>query len=277
MHAQDIKVFRADDNGHGIFRALDDLYRYRELLLTWTIRDIKVRYKQSLLGVSWAIVQPLSLMIIYTVVFSFFIRVPSDGVPYPIFAYTALLPWTFFASAITFGVPSIVNNLNLVTKIYFPREIFPLAALGACFVDLLIAAVLLIPLLIYYGVPLTWAWLWIPLLLSVQIIFTIGVVLIAAALNVFYRDVRFVLPLLTQLWLYATPVIYPQSIVPEQFRGLYLLNPMAGLIEGYREVLLHGQTPNLQSLVAASLISIALFVVAYLYFERVEPTFADVI
>lgn len=272
-----IPVFEADSSPPGPLAALRELMGYRDLLVEWTMRDIRVRYKQSLLGVAWAVLQPLSLMLIYTVVFSLFVRIPSDGIPYPVFSYAALLPWTFFASAITFGIPSLTNNMNLVTKIYFPREIFPLASIGASFADFLVASILFVFMLIFYQAPVNLTLLWLPVLLFIQILLTIGVVLFASAVNVFYRDVRFVIPLATQLWLYATPVIYPVSLVPEQWRTLYMLNPMAGIIDGYRAVLLQGQSPNLFYLAIAFVISLVLFLFGYLYFKRVEMTFADVI
>jgi len=275
--SSEVKIFRAEDHGASLSGALWELFGYRELLLAWTIREIKVRYKQSLLGAAWAILQPLSLMVIYTIVFSFFIRVPSDGIPYPLFSYTALLPWTFFAACLSFGVPSLINNTNLVTKVYFPREIFPLASIGASFIDFLVASFLFIGLLIYYHAPLGYALVWLPVILCGQILLSTGVVLFASAVNVFYRDVRFVIPLAIQLWLYASPVIYPVSIVPEQFRIAYMLNPMAGIVDSYRTVLLLGQTPNPQYLGIALAISAFVFVAGYIFFKRVEMNFADVI
>jgi lipopolysaccharide transport system permease protein len=275
---ENITCYRAADRGPGFVRGLKDLYRHRGLLITWTMREVRIRYSQSLLGAAWAILQPLSLMLIYTVIFAFFVRIPSDGIPYPVFSYMALLPWTFFASSLGLGTASVTNNMSLVTKIYFPREIFPLASVGASFIDFLVAAGLFVVMLAYYSPPqqLT-ALLWLPALLSIQIAMSTGVVLLASAVNVFYRDVRFLIPLVTQLWLYATPVIYPVSLVPERFRTLYMLNPMAGLIDGYRQVLLHGRPPDLEYFTFALVISIGLFVGAYRLFKRAELTFADVI
>ncbi len=271
------RTIGADDAAPGMWAALRDLYRHRELLAGWTLREINVRYKQSLLGAAWAIAQPLSLMLVYTVVFAFFVRIPSDGIPYPIFAYAALLPWTFLASSITFGAPSLINNANLVTKVYFPREILPLASVAASGVDFLVASALFVVLLIFYAAPVGATLIWLPVLLSAQIILTIAVVLVAAAVNVFYRDVRFVIPLATQLWFYATPVIYPVTVVPERIRVLYMLNPMAGIIDAYREVLLHGRSPNLAYLGLAMVSSVCLCWAAFRFFKRVEMSFADVI
>jgi len=241
------------------------------------LRDIRVRYKQSLLGAAWAILQPLALMIVFTVVFSFFARVPTDGVPYPIFSYTALLPWTFFATAIGFAVPSLVNNMNLVTKVYFPREILPISAMGASFIDFLIASLVYIGLMVFYRVPLNATMLLVPVLLAVQMTLTGGVILFASAVNVFYRDIRFVVPLGVQIWMYATPIIYPVALVPERFRLIYMLNPMAVLIDSYRAIALRGEWPNWGCLGFAAVLSGVVFVLGYLYFKRVEWQFADII
>jgi len=231
---------------------LRTLVAYRELLWTWALRDIKVRYTQTVMGVAWAILQPFSMMVIFTVVFSLFMKVPTDGIPYPIFSYSALLPWSFFASSISFGVPSVVNNSNLVTKIYFPREVFPIAAVMASFADFLVAAVIFMGMMVFYRVAPSWALLTVPLTLIIQILLTLGVVLLASALNVFYRDVRFVIPLVTQLWMYATPIIYPVSIVPEWLRPAYSLNLMVGIIDAYRKTILAGQWPDFNYLSMAA-------------------------
>ena len=256
---------------------LRTLYEYRELLWMWTLREIKVRYKQSILGAAWAILQPLAVMIIFTLVFSFFAHVPTDGVPYPIFSYTALLPWTFFATSISFAVPSLVNNMNLVTKIYFPREILPIAAVIAAFVDFLVASIVFLGPMIFYRLPLQRGLLWVPLLLGVQIVLTLGVVLPASALIVRYRDIRFVVPLGLQLWMYASPIIYPTSLVPEHLRAYYMLNPMAGLIDSYRRVVLRGQSPQVLYLTISAVMAVILLLAGYAYFKRSEPRFADII
>ncbi len=253
------------------------LYQYRDLLLAWTQREIRVRYKQSVMGGLWAILQPLALMIIFTLVFSLLARVPSDGVPYPVFSYCALLFWTFFASSLSFAVPSLVNNMNLVTKIYFPREILPAASVGAAFFDLCIASLIFGGLMLVYHIPLTATVLWVPLLLLLQIILTLGVVLFLSATNVFFRDVRFVLPLLTQVWMYSSPVIYSTTLIPQPYRDLYMLNPMAGLIDSYRRVVLLGQPPVLRYVALSAVVAILLFVGGYAYFKRSEAAFADMI
>lgn len=260
-----------------MLKHLKNLWAYRDLLWMWTLRQIKVRYKQSLLGRAWAILQPLSLTLIFTLVFSIFTRISSDGVPYPVFSYTALLPWTFLATSISFGVPSLVNNLNLLTKIYFPREILPLASVAAAFVDFLFASVVFVGMIVAYQVPVRWTFLWLAPLILMQTILTVGIALIASAVNVFYRDVRFVVPLAVQLWMYASPVIYPVSRVPDRLRPFYMLNPMAGLIDSYRRAVLSGEPPRIGHIAPAVLIAFALFLIGYLYFKRVEWQFADVI
>jgi lipopolysaccharide transport system permease protein len=254
-----------------------ELYHYRELLWSWVVRNIKVRYKQSLLGVAWAILQPLSATIIMAVIFSRFVRVSTDGIPHPIFYYSALLPWTFSASSISFGTGCLVGNMGLVTKIYFPREILPISAVLASFVDFLIATVIFVAMMVFYRMPVGPSWVWVPVLLLIQILLTLGVVLFSSALNVFYRDIRFVVPLGMQLWMYLTPIIYPLSLVPERYRGLYMLNPMAGLIDSYRRIILHAQWPDATYLLAAAVVSLVLFLSAYVYFKRAEAVFADII
>ncbi|MCL5999493.1 MAG: ABC transporter permease [Chloroflexi bacterium] len=256
---------------------LSELYRYRDLLWMWTLRDIKVRYKQSLLGAAWAIVQPLSLMLIFSVIFSYFVKVPTEGIPYPVFSYSAVLPWTFFAASISFAVPSLVQNMSLVTKIYFPREILPMSAVGASMVDFLIACGVFAIMLVLYDIPFRVTLVLAPVLLLIQVFFTLGIVLFSSALNVFYRDIRFVVPLLVQLWMYVSPVIYPVTTVPESLRGLYMLNPMAGLIEAYRAIALRGSWPQWEYLAISAAVAVVVFILGYAYFKRVEWQFADLI
>jgi lipopolysaccharide transport system permease protein len=254
-----------------------ELFRYRELLWSWVVRDIKVRYKQSLLGIAWAILQPLSATLLFAVVFSYFVTVNTEGIPYPIFYYSAMLPWTFLSNSISFGTSALVSNMNLVTKIYFPREILPIAAVAASFADFLVASTVFIGMMVLYQVPMSWYILFVPLIAAMQILLTLGLVLVASALMVFYRDIRFVVPLGLQLWLYATPIIYPVSQVPRRWRGLYMLNPMAGLIDSYRRVILSAQLPEISHLLYATGVSLFLFLAAYWYFKRAEAVFADII
>jgi len=254
-----------------------DLLQARELLWMWTLRDVKVRYKQSIVGIGWALLQPLTLMLVFSVVFSLVVRVSTGDVPYPLFSYTALLPWTFFSTSLAMGIPSLVNNMNLVTKVRMPREILPMATVLASLVDFSIASVVFVGMILFYRVSLQWTALWVLPLLGIQIILTTGVVLLGSALNVLYRDIRFVVPLATQIWMYASPIIYPVDLIPERLRPFYFLNPMAGLIEGHRAAILRGTTPDLLALALALVVSIVVLVVGYRTFKRLEPTFADLI
>jgi lipopolysaccharide transport system permease protein len=254
-----------------------NLYNFRDLLWLWIGREIRIRYKQSALGAAWAVIQPLALTIVFTLVFSRLIQVDTGGVPYPVFAYSGLVPWTFFATSLAFAIPSLVNNLNLVGKIYFPREILPLASIGAALLDFAIAGLVFAGLMLIYHIPLTLYALWVIPLLLIQIILTIGVTLIGAALIVFFRDVRFIVPLLTQIWMYASPVIYPATLVPAQWQTLYFMNPMAGIIAGYRSALVLGEMPNLPALLLATIVSVVLLIIGYATFKRSEPLFADLI
>ena len=255
------------------------LFRFRELIGMWTFREIRVRYKQSLLGAAWAVLQPLAMMLMFTVVFSRIARIETDY-PYPIFSYSAVLPWTLLATSVSFGVNSLINNMNLVTKTYFPREILPLGVIGSALFDFVVASSIFVILMIYYQIPVNINFLWIPVFLVIQIILILGIILLGSALTVFYRDVRYVVPLAIQLWFYATPIIYPISLVEEnlpQLRTLYALNPMVGIVESYRDVILEGVPPNFTDLGLAAAMSIVLFVVAYYVFKRLEVLFNDLI
>jgi lipopolysaccharide transport system permease protein len=257
---------------------LRNLYQYRDLLWLWTMREVKVRYKQSLLGVAWAVLQPLALTVVFTLVFSRLVRVDTAGVPYPVFAYTALVPWTLLATSLSFGIPSLVNNLNLVTKIYFPREILPLASIGAALLDFAVAALIFVGMLLVYRVGPSLYVLWVIPLLVIQIVLMAGVVLLGSAVIVFFRDMRFVVPLVTQVWMYATPIIYPSELVPERLQPFYFaLNPMAGIIDGYRRILVMAQAPRVPFVGMAALISVLMLLVGYAVFKRTEPLFADLI
>jgi lipopolysaccharide transport system permease protein len=257
--------------------SLLELSRYKDLLRTWALREIKIRYKQSLLGGLWAILQPLAVAIIFAIIFSFFVRVPTDGVPHLIFYYSALFPWTFFATAVTVGSNSLVSNLNLVTKIYFPREILPLASIVAALFDFAIAALVYVGMVLIYDIQLGPSVVLLPLLLIIQFAFTTAVVLTLAALNVYYRDIRFVVPLGLQIFMYLTPLIYPISTIPEGFLSLYMLNPMAGLIHSYRTILIYGGWPEPNYLASACIFSIVLLIAAYAFFTKASRNFADVI
>ena len=262
----------------GLLAGLKELVAFRGLLWMLAAREVKVRYKQTLLGAAWAIAQPLALMAAFTLFFGRFARIPSDGLPYPLFFFAALLPWTFFTTSLAFGVSSLVTNTALVTKVYFPREILPLASILAAAVDFAAAGLVYALMMAIYRVPLSGVLVYVLPLLLVQAAFTIAVTLILSAINVSYRDVRYALPLVTQLWLYATPVIYPLSVVPENLRAGYLAaNPMAAVIEGYRRVLVSGRAPDLPMLALSGVASGALLLGGYAYFKRAERSFADVI
>jgi lipopolysaccharide transport system permease protein len=261
----------------GMARDLGNLIRYRDLLYTLTMHRIRVRYKQSVLGAAWAVVQPLSLMLIYTVIFSLIVRMPSDGTPYAVFAYSALLPWTFFATALGNSTNALVAHTQLITKVYFPREILPITYILASFVDFVVASLVFLGLMIYYGLSLSFAAFYAIPITIILMCFSTGVALALSATQVRFRDVGVAVPLLLQLWMFATPVVYPLSAVPNRFRRIYLLNPMAGLIDGFREVTVHANPPNLRLLGAAAAISLVCLMSGWIYFKRIEATIADVI
>jgi len=255
---------------------LKSLWDYRELLYFLTWRDVKVRYKQTALGAAWAIIQPLFTMIIFTIFFGNLAKVPSDGIPYPIFAYAALLPWTFFSNAITSSGNSLVGSAHLITKVYFPRMIIPGAAVAAGLIDLMVAFGILIILMIYYGVGATWNLLMLPALILLTTLLAIGVGMYTSALNVKYRDIRYALPFAIQLLMFATPIIYPVSLVPERWRWAFNLNPLTGIIEGFRASFF-GRPFNWPALAISSAITLALLVYAAYHFKRMERTFADIV
>lgn len=257
--------------------SLREIIRFRELLGQITLREIKVRYKQTVLGVLWAVLQPFSLMVVFTLFFGRFAKISSEGVPYPIFYYSALLPWQLFSSSLSFSIPSLVNNRPLLTKIYFPREIFPLSSILAAFIDFGIGWIIFLGMMVFYHINFTLNIFWVFPLLFIQTVFTLGVCFFASALNVYYRDVRYALPLLIQLWLFASPVIYPLSLVPEKLRTWYLLNPLAGIIENYRRVIIKGLGPEPFSFTLSMVLSVSAFFLGYYYFKHIEDTFADVV
>ncbi len=256
---------------------LHQLWEYRELLYFLTWRDVKVRYKQTVLGVAWAVIQPLFMMLIFTLFFGRLAKIPSDGLPYPIFAFTALLPWQLFSRALTDASTSLVANERLITKVYFPRLLVPTSAVMASLVDFAIALVLLVGLMLFYGIVPTVAVTMLPLFILLALTTALGIAFWLSALDAQYRDVRYTLPFLTQFWLFATPVVYPASLVPDGWRLLYGLNPMAGVVEGFRWALLgRGETPDPIQLVSI-MASLALFIGGLYYFKRMEKNLADVI
>ncbi len=271
-----VRVITPDFN-LSLLDCVRELWSYRELLLTLSWREIKIRYKQTVLGVFWAIAQPASLTLIFSIIFGKFARIPTEGIPYPIFAYSALLPWTFFSTALIFSVPSMVRERHLIMKVYFPREISPLSSVFAPLVDFGITAVLFVLMMFYYQVGVTANILWVFPLFFLQLIFTIGISLFSAAVNARYRDVRYAVPLALQLWMFATPIFYPVTFIPEKYRMLYMLNPMASIIDGYRRVIIKGVRPELRYILLSAVVSLILFTAAYYFFKRAERKFMDVI
>lgn len=261
-----------------LWTGLAGLSEYRDLLIALSIHRLKVRYKQSVLGIAWAIIQPVALMLIYTFVFSFVTRVEMPDMPYPyaVFAYAALLPWSFFSTGLSNATNGLVSHAQLVTKVYFPREILPISYIVAALVDLLVASVVMTGLMLYFDVPLTRQALWLVPVTLVLTAFLTGCALVFSAMQVRIRDIGMAMPLLLQLWLFASPVVYPLQQVPERFRGLYVLNPMVGIIENFRASLL-GTPIDCHSLAISALVSALLLPLSYLYFKRVEATVADVI
>ncbi len=255
---------------------LRGLWAYRELLYFLTWRDIKVRYKQTLIGATWAILQPLFTMLVFTIFFGILIGVPSDGVPYPMFAYAGLLPWTFFANAVTNSSNSLIVNANLISKVYFPRIMIPAAAVAAGLMDLVIASVILIGLAFYYRVTLTWGILLLPFFVLLTTLLALGLGICVSALNVKYRDVRHALPFVLQSWMFMTPIIYPASVVPAQFQWALALNPMTGIVEGFRAAL-YGGSLNPMAITISVVLTFLLLVGSAYVFKRIERVVVDFI
>jgi lipopolysaccharide transport system permease protein len=271
-------VVRAQDRAIGLWSGLREILTFRELLWSLTMREIRVRYKQTALGVAWAVVQPIAMVIVFTVIFGRFAKLPSEGVPYPIFAFCALLPWTYFSSALSRASNSLVENGNLLKKVYFPRPILPLAIVIAHGVDFLAASVVFAGLIVYFGVSIGPTALYAVPLLAIQVAFLSGVALFFSALNTFYRDVRHVIPVLVQLWLYATPVVWSLPIVPESLRLLYVAsNPMAAVIDGFRQSIVHRAAPDAATMLVAAAATAVVLLLGYRYFRYVERYMADVV
>ena len=253
-----------------------ELWEYRELLYFLIWRDIKVRYKQTVLGAAWAIIQPFFTMVVFSIFFGRLARIPSEGIPYPIFSYAALLPWTFFANGMSQASNSLVGSANLITKVYFPRLVVPLSSVLSGLLDFAIAFVLLLGMMFFYGVRPTAAVIWLPPFLLLALVTALGVALWLSALNVQYRDIRYAMPFLTQFWLFATPIAYPSNLLSEPWRTLYGLNPMAGVVEGFRWALL-GSSPPGPMLGVSAVAAVLLLIGGVYYFQRLEATFADVV
>ncbi len=256
---------------------LPALWRARELLYFLIWRDVKVRYKQTLLGATWAILQPLLTMVVFSIFFGKLARMPSDGVPYPLFAYVALVPWTFFANGLTLSSNSLVANQTLLRKVYFPRLVIPVSAVAAGLIDFGIAFVVLLGLAARYGVPPTPNLIWLPALVLLALVTALGVGLWFAALNVLYRDIQYIVPFLVQVWLYATPIVYPTSLVPERWRTLYAINPMVGVVEGFRWALLGTSTAPGPMILVSAMAALATLFGGLFFFRRMEKSFSDVV
>jgi lipopolysaccharide transport system permease protein len=260
----------------GVQLNLGDLWAYRELLYFLTWRDVKVRYKQTLMGVAWVVVQPLATMLIFTFVFQRIAKLDSGAIPYPLFAYSGLLLWAFFAGAVSAGTNSLISNTSLVTKVYFPRAFIPAAAVGAGLVDLAVGSVLMAGLAVYYGVHVTWSLILLPVFVALAAVLALAVGMLASALTVKYRDLRHALPFLLQFWMFASPVIYPSSAVPARWRWLLTLNPLAGVLEGFRASLA-GLSIDWALAAVPFFVAPALLALAFYVFRKLEDTFADVI
>jgi len=257
--------------------SVGEAWRHRELMYFLVWRDLKVRYKQTVLGVAWAVLQPLATMLVFSLFFGRLAGMPSDGVPYPLFAFVALVPWMYFASAMGQGSTALVASQALVSKVYFPRMLIPLASVVTPLVDAAVSLVVLAVMLAWFGHLPGAAVIWLPAFALMAVAAAFGVVLFLAALNVVYRDVRYVLPFLTQLWLFATPVAYPASLLPERWRWVYALNPMVSVVEGFRWALLGTSVLDVRMLTASLFATVVAVVVGVSYFRRLETTFADVI
>lgn len=268
---------RRSDEGNASHGTIREVWEYRELFYFLAWRDVKVRYKQTVLGVLWAVIQPFFTMVLFTVVFGRMAAIPSGGIPRPVFYFSALLPWIYFSSTLNNAGQSLVSNSSLLTKIYFPRIVLPGAAALSGLLDFLIGSVLLIGFILYYQLPLGWNLLLWPALILPLVLLTFGLGTFLAALNVKYRDVKYAIPFAIQLWLFMTPIIYPSSMFPERYRWLLALNPLSGLIEGFRYALVPTQSFQWEPLGLSLVVTAAVFVAGVAYFKRTEKAFADIV
>jgi lipopolysaccharide transport system permease protein len=255
---------------------LRELWKFRELIYILAWRDIKIRYKQTILGAAWAVFQPLISMVIFTVFFGKLVKVPSDNLPYPIFVFAGLLPWTFFANSISSASNSLVGQSHLISKVYFPRLLIPLSSFGAFILDFIISFIIMLAMMVYYGIYPTVSILLFPILLAATVGTALGVGTLLSALCVAYRDVKYAVPFLIQLWMYATPVIYPVSIVPERWRWVLSLNPMSGLVDGYRSAFL-GRPFDWGNILISLAMAVFVMFIGLIYFKKVERSFADIV
>jgi lipopolysaccharide transport system permease protein len=256
---------------------LHELWEYRELLYFLTWRDIKVRYKQTVLGAAWAIIQPFFTMVVFSLFFGKLAKIPSDGIPYPLFSYAALVPWTFFANGLSQSSNSLVGSANLITKVYFPRMVIPISGIVSGGLDFILAFIVLLGMMVFYGMLPTSNIIWLPFLLLIAFVTALGVGMWLSALNVQFRDVRYMLPFLIQFWLFATPIAYPSSLLAEPWRTIYGINPMVGVVEGFRWALLGTDTAPGPIIIVSSVASITVLLGGVFYFRRMEKSFADVV
>jgi lipopolysaccharide transport system permease protein len=274
----EVPVVRIEPSHGWVSLKLRELWEYRELLYFLMWRDVKVRYKQTVLGAAWAIIQPFFTMVVFSVFFGNLARVPSDGIPYPIFSYTALVPWSFFAHGLTQASDSLVGGARLIRKVYFPRLAMPIATVLSGVVDFGLAFVVLLGMMLAYGIVPTLNALWLPLFLLLALVTSLGTGLWLAAMNVQFRDVRYTVPFITQFWMFATPIAYPSSLIENPLlRTLYGINPMAGVVEGFRWALLGTDTAPGPIIIVSCVAALALLVSGAFYFRRMERTFADVV
>jgi lipopolysaccharide transport system permease protein len=277
VEPEDVVVTRIVPSRGWISLKLRDLWEYRELLYFLVWRDVKVRYKQTALGAAWAVIQPFFTMVIFSIFFGKLARIPSDGIPYPIFAYAALVPWSFFSHGLNQSSNSLVSSAQLIKKVYFPRLIVPIAAVVSGVIDFVLAFIVLLGMMLYYGVAPTFNVVWLPAFLLLALITSLGVGLWLSTLNVEYRDVRHAVPFITQFWLFATPIAYPSTLLAEPWRTLYGVNPMVGVVEGFRWALLGTDTEPKAMILVSSVMALVILIAGAFYFRRMEKTFADVV
>ena len=272
------RVHKRLQPSHGLVSLkLYDLWVYRELLYFLTWRDIKVRYKQTIIGAAWAIIQPFFTMVVFSLFFGRLAQVPSDGIPYPIFSYAALVPWTFFANGLTQSSNSLVLNANLIKKVYFPRLVIPISTVLSGVIDFILAFFVLLGMMVFYGIFPTRNVIWLPMLLLLAFVTSLGVGLWFSAMNVQFRDVRYAVPFLVNFWMFATPIAYPSSLLDEPWRTLYGINPMVGVVEGFRWALLGTDTQPGPIVIVSALVAALIFMSGLVYFRKMELTFADVV
>ena len=275
--ATDVDVVEIGPTRGWVAVRLRDLWEYRELLYFLIWRDLKVRYKQTVIGAAWAILQPFFTMLIFALFFGKLAGMPSDGVPYPLFAFAALVPWTFFAQGLTLSSNSLVANQGLISKVYFPRLVIPIATVASNVIDFVLAFAVLLGMMAFYRVAPTANVFWLPLLILLALVTALGAGLWLSALNVLYRDVQYVVPFLVQVWLFATPIVYPSALVPESWRLLYAVNPMVGVVEGFRWALLDTDTAPGPMIFVSALAALALLQGGLFFFRRMEKSFSDVV